>query len=216
MIKLLMFDLDGTLADTLPSIHHAVELAMEHFGFRVPTIKQTEAALGSGARELFRRLVPADVADDDAKLDEFLEYYNKMYATTYMDVECCYDGMAESVIELKKRGYTIAVLSNKQDNYVVDIVGKLFEKGIVTMAQGQTELPTKPDPTVPHMMIKELGFEPCETAFIGDSDVDIKTAANAGFTSVACAWGFRSREQLEALSPDHLIDRPEQLLDLFA
>ena len=215
MIKLLMFDLDGTLADTLPSIHHAVELAMEHFGFRVPTIKQTEAALGSGARELFKRLVPAEVSSDDEKLDEFLEYYNEMYAKTYMDVECCYEGMAEAVIELKKRGYTIAVLSNKQDNYVVDIVGKLFEKGIVTMVQGQTELPTKPDPTVPLLMATSLGFEPFEVAFIGDSDVDVKTGKNSGFVSVACAWGFRSREQLEALSPDYLIARPEELLDIF-
>lgn len=215
MIKLLIFDLDGTLADTLPSIQHAMELSMGHFGFRIPTIKETEAALGSGARELLRRLVPADVAKDDAKLDEFVAYYNETYGKTYMEADHCYDGMAESVIELKRRGYTIAVLSNKQHDYVVNLVNNLFEEGVVSMSQGQTDLPTKPDPTVPLMMTKQLGFKPSEVAFIGDSDVDVKTGKNSGMTSVACSWGFRSREQLEACEPDHLIDRPEELLEIF-
>ncbi len=216
MIKLLMFDLDGTLADTLPSIQHAMELAMGHYGYKIPTLEETAAALGSGARELLKRLVPEDVANDDARIDEFLDYYNKMYEITYMEADHCYDGMAESVIELKKRGYTIAVLSNKQDNYVVNMIANLFEDGIVSIAQGQTDLPTKPDPTVPLMIAKKLGFEPSETAFIGDSDVDVKTGKNSGMVTVACSWGFRSREQLEACEPEHLIDRPIELLDIFA
>lgn len=215
MKKLLIFDLDGTLADTLPSIQHAMELAMEHYGFKIPTLAETEAALGSGARQLLKNLVPADVAKDEAKIDEFLAYYNEMYSKTYMEVEHCYEGMAESVAELKKRGYTIAVLSNKQDNYVVDLCKKLIEDGVISIARGQTELPTKPDPIVPHMIMNELGFKPSETVFIGDSDVDILTAVNAGFESVSCSWGFRRRPQLEALNPDHIIDRPVELLDIF-
>jgi len=216
MKKLLMFDLDGTLADTLPSIQHAMELSMEHFGFRIPTLKETEAALGSGARELLKRFVPKEVANDDEKIDEFLGYYNQMYEMTYMEADHCYDGMAEAVIELKKRGYTIAVLSNKQHNYVVNMIANLFEEGIVSLSQGQTDLPTKPDPTVPLMMAETLGFAPADIAFIGDSDVDVKTGKNAGMETVACTWGFRSREQLEDCEPDHIIDTPTALLDIFA
>ena len=215
MKKLLIFDLDGTLADTLPSIQHAMELSMEHYGFKIPTLAETEAALGSGARQLLKNLVPADVAKDEAKIDEFLAYYNEMYSKTYMEVECCYEGMAESVSELKKRGYTIAVLSNKQDNYVVDLCKKLIKEGVISIARGQTELPTKPDPTVPHMIMNELGFKPSETVFIGDSDVDILTAVNSGFESVACSWGFRRRPQLEVLKPNHIIDKPVEILDIF-
>ncbi len=215
MIKLLIFDLDGTLADTLPSIQHAIELSMSHYGFRAPTPKETADALGSGARELLKRLLPQEFAKDDSNMDEFVAYYNKMYKTTYMEADKCYEGMAEAVIELKKRGYTIAVLSNKQEDYVVNMIANLFEAGIVSSAKGQTDLPTKPDPTVPRMMLEELGFSASEAAFIGDSDVDIYTARNSDMTAVACSWGFRAREMLEKLGADFIIDTPEELLDIF-
>ena len=215
MIKLLIFDLDGTLVDTLPSIHHAMQLAMGHYGVREPTPEETAAALGSGARQLLARLIPEEYANNEDKLDEILDYYSKMYDSTYLEADHCYDGMKESVVELKKRGYTIAVLSNKVDHCVVNMVNQLFEKGIVSLARGQTELPTKPDPTVPLMMARELGFDSAEIAFIGDSDVDVQTAKNAGMMSVACSWGYRPRDILKKLSPDVIIDKPTELLDVF-
>lgn len=215
MIKLLIFDLDGTLSNTLPSLTHALSMTMTAFGLPSPTEEQTAAALGSGAKELLVRLLPSEVSADEEKFAEILAYYNKMYKTTYMEADRCYDGMAEAVLELKRRGYTLAVLSNKRDDYVKNIVAQLFDKEIMSDVRGQSDLPTKPDPTVPLMMTENLGFTPDETAFIGDSDVDILTANNAKMTAVACSWGFRPRAQLERLAPKHLIDSPMELLDIF-
>jgi phosphoglycolate phosphatase len=124
--------------------------------------------------------------------------------------------MSEALHTLHEKGYAIAVLSNKQDAYVKKIVGLLFPDGIVVHAQGQTDLPIKPDPTVPLMIARALGFSPEETIFIGDSDVDIITGKNAGMRTVGCAWGYRGRENLVAAGADHVIDHASELLDLFS
>ena len=139
-----------------------------------------------------------------------------MYDTTYMEADKCYDGMHETIAELKRRGYVIAVLSNKPDVYVRALVEQIIEEGIVSLAHGQREeYPKKPDPTVPLMFAEQLGAMPDEVAFIGDSDVDIITAKNAKMMSVGCDWGYRGREALEDCGADVIISSPEQLLEIF-
>ena len=142
--------------------------------------------------------------------------YNDFYGQTYAHCDQCYGGIVESLVTLKKRGYTLAVLSNKQDVYVKALVKSLLPEGLISMAAGQTELPKKPDPTVPLMMAEKLGFMPEETAFIGDSEVDIATARNAHMMAVGCTWGYRERDQLLNSKPDYLLDETTALTDLFA
>ena len=144
-----------------------------------------------------------------------LKEYDMLYGDTYDHIDGCYEGMSETLHTLHGQGYTLAVLSNKQDLYVKRIVSLLFADGIVAYAQGQTDLPIKPDPTAPLAIAKELGFLPEETAFIGDSDVDILTAKNAHMMSVGCSWGYRGRENLVAAGADCVIDTPSELLELF-
>jgi phosphoglycolate phosphatase len=214
--KLLIFDLDGTIADTIWSIRDGVNLAMDKYGLPRKEYEDVRAAIGNGARLLIKRCIPEELRDDETFCSRVFEDYDRFYEQTYANVDGCYEGMSEALHTLHEKGYAIAVLSNKQDAYVKKIVGLLFPDGIVAHAQGQTDLPIKPDPTVPLMIARALGFSPEETIFIGDSDVDIITGKNAGMRTVGCAWGYRGRENLVAAGADHVIDHASELLDLFS
>lgn len=213
--KLLIFDLDGTIADTLYSIMEAVNMCMEHYGFPQKSYGEIRAAVGSGAKNLIMRTMPESEAQNAERAEEIYRYFQSCYDITYGHIDGCYERMYETMIELHSRGYKLAVLSNKPDAYVKGIIGDLFSSEVVPIAMGETELPKKPDPTSSHFIAQKLGCKPRECAFVGDSEVDIKTAKNAEMLSVAVSWGFRDREMLERCEPDHLIDDPAQLLEIF-
>jgi phosphoglycolate phosphatase len=132
---------------------------------------------------------------------------------TYANIDGCYEGMSEAMHTLYGRGYKLAVLSNKQDAYTKKIVSLLFADGIIEYVAGQTALPAKPDPTVPLMIAEHFDVRPDECAFIGDSEVDVRTGKNAGMTAIACTWGYRSRDVLT--EADVVIDAPSELTDIF-
>ena len=211
--KLLIFDLDGTIADTIYSIRDGVNMAMEKHGLPSRDYEQTRQAIGNGARELIRLSLPEDKQGDDAFIDTVFKDYDCFYGLTYANIHGCYPHMSEAIHALCNRGYIIAVLSNKQDAYVKKIIALLFPDGTVSYAEGQTERPRKPDPTVPLMIAERFGCSPDECVFIGDSEVDVKTAKNAGMMSVACSWGYRPKEALA--DADVMIDSANELLNLF-
>ena len=183
--KLLIFDLDGTLADTLITIRDSVNMALEKHGLPPRTYDEVMWAIGNGARELMRRSVPAELSTDGDFIDRIYEDYTEAYNKTFANIDGCYPFVSEVLHTLKERGYTLAVLSNKPDFYTKRIVEALFSDGTVSFAAGQTSLPRKPDPTVPLMIAERFGVSPQECAFIGDSDVDVMTAKNSGMTAVA-------------------------------
>ena len=213
--KLLMLDLDGTIADTIWSIRDAVNLTLAPYGYPGRSYEEVRCAIGNGARNLIHRSLPKDVATDDAIVARLFAEYDALYNQTYDHIDGCYEGMSEALHTLHDMGYMLAVLSNKQDFYVKKIVELLFPDGIIAHAQGQTALPVKPDPVAPLMIAQTLGFAPAQTAFIGDSDVDIFTGQNAGMETVGCAWGYRGRAELEEAGADHVIDHPSELLKIF-
>ena len=211
--KLLIFDLDGTLADTLISIRDSVNMALEKHQLPLRTYDEVMWAIGNGARELMRRSVPAELSTDQDFIDRIYEDYTEAYNKTFANVDGCYPFVSEVLHTLKDRGYTLAVLSNKPDFYTRIIVEALFPDGIISFAAGQTSLPRKPDPTVPLMIAERFGVSPQECAFIGDSDVDVMTAKNSGMTAVACSWGYRPKEALQ--DADYIIDDARELLSIF-
>lgn len=211
--KLLIFDLDGTLADTLITIRDSVNMALEKHGLPTRSYDEVMWAIGNGARELMRRSVPAELSTDGAFIDRIYEDYTEAYNKTFANIDGCYPFVSEVLHTLKERGYTLAVLSNKPDFYTKRIVEALFPDGIVSFAAGQTSLPRKPDPTVPLMIAERFGVSPQECAFIGDSDVDVMTAKNSGMTAVACSWGYRPKEALQ--DADYIIDDARELLSIF-
>ena len=216
MKKLLIFDLDGTLADTLSSITRAINLAAIEFGYPERSVEDVRRAIGNGAKLLCKRLMPEREAQKDDRVDEFLACYESKYDITYTDADKCYDGMSETLAELHKRGYMIAVLSNKQDKYVKPIAAQLIPAHMLAYAAGQREgYPKKPDPAVPLSIVEMLGADISACAFIGDSDVEIKTGKNMGAVSVGCDWGYRPRSELVDSGADFVISSPEELLDIF-
>ena len=149
MIKALIYDLDGTLADTLPSLCQAINMTMDHYGAPLRTCEDVRLAIGNGARMLVKRMLPDALANHEDKVTEALLYYNARYAETYTAADC-YDGIQDAVTALCRRGYTSAVLSNKPDKYTVALCRILFPENTFALTRGQQEgMPTKPDPTAP-------------------------------------------------------------------
>ena len=213
-VRLLILDLDGTLADTLDALREAVNLTMRAYGWPEKTREDIRMAIGNGARMLIARSMPFPKAQDPALVDRVLRDYDRNYAQTYMHTRECYPGIPETLSKLCDRGYRLAVLSNKQDIFTKKLVRQLLGP-LPSFVQGQTDMPKKPDPTVPLFIAKTLGFAPGMCAMIGDSDVDIQTGRNAGMLTVGCAWGFRGTQALEEAGAEHIAQRPEDLLSIF-
>lgn len=214
-VRLLIFDLDGTLADTVESIREGVNLAMDRYGFPRRSYEEVRRAIGNGAKDLIRRTLPSEVSADEALVARVFADYHAFYGETYRHCDRCYDGITDALVTLKQRGYQLAVLSNKQDEYVRALTEALIPQGVLSLSMGQTALPKKPDPTVPLMIAECLGVSPAQTAFIGDSDVDMQTGNNAGMLAVGCTWGYRERRFLVENGADWIVDAPCELTDLF-
>lgn len=213
--KLLIFDLDGTLADTLETIRDAVNMCFDRFGYEKQSYEQIRLKVGNGVRSLITLALPENAEISDECFDEIMEYFRGCYLLTHDKIDGCYEGLYEVITKLRTMGYKLAVLSNKPDNLVQGIVKKLFPEDFFVFVAGQTELPRKPDPTVPLMIAREQGMELENCYFIGDSEVDVQTARNSGMHAVAVSWGFRDRDVLESSEPDIIIDTPAELLGFF-
>ena len=212
--KAIIFDLDGTLADTIDAIAEAVNMTLEYFGYPQRTTDEVRAAVGNGARMIIRRTIPSELYDDEETITKVLKKYDEMYALTYSHSDKMYDGMREALIALHASGKKIAVFSNKQDAYVKGLSDIYFSDGTISMALGQTHLPVKPDIAGLKLIMDELGVTSDECVFVGDSGVDLATARNADMDCVCVSWGFVGREGLEAKGADCIIDHPSELLKL--
>lgn len=215
MKKLLIFDLDGTLADTLPTLTESMNSVLAECSYPLVDDAHICRSIGNGMLMLCRRCIPAEYYDDENVYLPFLARYKETYARNYLDLDAPYEGLGEVIAELKKRGYTIASLSNKPHRYTVDIVEKLFGKGTFSDVRGMIEgVPTKPDPTSFLDIANGLGFTAENTIMIGDSEPDINVANNAGAESIAVCWGYRTREQLTAAGAKTIINTPKELLEI--
>ena len=215
MKKLLIFDLDGTLGDTLPTLTESMNSVLSEFSYPLVDDAHICRAIGNGMLMLCRRCVPAEFYDDESVYMPFLAKYKEAYARNYLDIDAPYDGLIEVIAELKARGYAVASLSNKPHRYTVDIVEKLFGKGTFADIRGMIEgIPTKPDPTSFLDIAEKLGFTAENTIMIGDSEPDINVSNNAGANCIAVTWGYRTREQLEAAGAKTIIGTPSELLEI--
>lgn len=214
-IKAVIFDLDGTLADTVESIRAALNSALRSRGFPEIGHDRAVAAIGNGARELIRLSLPGEAGQDDDTVREVQERFRLEYAGTYADGVTLYPGVAGAVAALRKEGLRLAVLSNKPDRFVRELIALLFPGGEIEYAAGQREgLPMKPDPTVPLMLARRLGVRADECAFVGDSDVDMKTAKNAGMLAVGCLWGYRGERVLREAGADVITGDADKLAQI--
>ncbi len=175
MKKLLIFDFDGTLADSLPGIHAAINLMAREMGYPERVPGDVKRAIGNGAKNLVYRLIPAEAGENPQTFAAAFACYERMYDAASAENTALFAGIAEMTAALRGRGYTLAILSNKQERHLRGLVEAMFEPGVISFALGQTDsLPLKPDPAAVRHIMRKLAFSERETALIGDSSVDLQ------------------------------------------
>ena len=207
-----IFDLDGTLLNTLGDLRNAVNHALSTFGLPPRTLEEVRAFVGNGVANLIRRAMPAGSSEETLAqaLAAFRAYYN-----AHRNVETVpYPGVISMLKDLKAAGLPVMVNSNKYDAALQELV-KCHFPNLYFRAAGESDAcPRKPDPTAALTLARAAGAAPEKTLYVGDSAVDVNTARNAGMSCAWVSWGFRSRESLEREAPDALADRPEELPEL--
>lgn len=212
MIKTVLFDLDGTLLNTIDDLADAGNWVCAQNGWPTFTVAQFKLMVGNGIPKLVERFAPQGTSQE--VLDQAFQEFMDWYGAHKEDKTAPYAGMPEVTKALREAGVSIAVLSNKADVMAGPVVEHYYP-GIFPVVQGALPgLPTKPDPTLLHKLMDRLGATKEDTLFVGDSNVDIRTAKNGGLTGCGVLWGFRSREELEAAGADVIVSTPQELLDL--
>lgn len=215
MVKAVIFDMDGTVADTLRSIAGFGNAALAAHGFPALETELYRQLVGNGADVLIRRmLLSTGLPHTEKTVQAVRKTYDALYEADPTKLVTPYPGIPDMLKTLRAAGIRTAILSNKPDNMTCFIADALFP-GLFDIVHGQRSgIPTKPDPTAVRMLCDELGVTPDECLYVGDSGVDMQTGHNGGIVSVGVTWGFRGADELRENGADHLIDTAEALLDL--
>jgi phosphoglycolate phosphatase len=212
--KALVFDLDGTLVDTLDDITAALDEAFLAAGLERKSAAQVKPRVGWGMRNLVASLLP-ESARSDAQVDSLTEKTMEAYARAPVVRTRPYDGVEEALSDLRALGIDLAVLSNKPQKLVDAVIAILFPGEIFKAVRGfQNAFKPKPDPAQCLDILSCLGVAPSEAVFVGDSAVDIETSRAAGLPVIACLWGFRAEEELRAAKPDYIAVRPSDIISI--
>lgn len=213
MIKAVLFDLDGTLADSLIDLATSVNYALEKFSYPQRQVQEFKYFVGDGISKMIERALPKD-KNNFAIVEEVKKIFLEHYAVHYADNTYAYNGMPELVETLKNMGFLIAVVTNKAQDMANKVVNKLYGDTFDLIFGLRPDIPAKPDPTAALMAMNILGVEPSECVFIGDSGMDVATAVNSGAVPVGELWGFRKEDELRANGAKYIIQKPQELLNL--
>lgn len=209
MYKGAFFDLDGTLADTFGDIAASVNLFLREEGFPPRSKEELLAAISFGRRDFIARALPYHVPSE--QLDSLVASYTQIYQLHYLDTTRPYAGMPELLEKLKDAGIVTAVVTNKAHPNAVKMIETIFPAGLFAGVWGLSRFPAKPDPSIALEAAHKLGLSPEECVFIGDSELDILTARNAGMTSIGVSWGYRSETLLQEAGADSVAHSVEEL-----
>ncbi len=207
----IIFDLDGTLLNTLEDLTDSVNYALTSNGFAARTIEEVRVFVGNGIRKLIERAVPKNVSAE--AVDSVFETFKNHYLGNMMNKTKPYDGIMELLRMLNERGITMGIVSNKYDPGVKGLNESFFGKYIKVAIGESAGIAKKPAPDTVYAAIREMGIEKENTVYVGDSDVDIATAANSGLDCISVTWGFRDREFLQEKGAAVIIDTPFEILD---
>lgn len=211
MKKLVIFDLDGTLLNTIVDLAHSTNYALNKLGYPTHEIDQYHFMVGNGINKLFERALPEGEKSEENVLrvrKQFIPYYDQHNA----DDSCPYPGIPELLSNLQTAGIQLAVASNKYHSATQKLIEHYFPEIHFTAVFGQREgRNVKPDPTIVFDILKIAGVDKKEVLYVGDSGVDMQTAANAGITACGVTWGFRPRTELEKFNPSYIVDSAEKI-----
>ena len=210
--RAVLFDLDGTLADTLADLSNATNHALAALGCPTHPLAAYRYFVGDGVRDLCLRALPAN---RQHLADDVLRLMRAHYDVHCFDETRLYPGIPELVAALHQRGLKLAVLSNKPDVFTKRMIEHYFCPSPFDVVRGQiANIPLKPDPTAARQIAKELGVPPIQWLYLGDTNTDMRTACNAGMHAVGVLWGFRERAELIESGSQYLIAMPEDVLQL--
>ncbi len=214
-IKACVFDLDGTLTNTINAIAHFGNVALTAYGLEPVSVTDYKLYVGDGRDKLIHRILAANGADNAEMFEKVGSLYDENYEKDFLYDTDAYDGIRSLLSSLKERGVKTAVCSNKPDNVAHFVIDAIFGQGVFDIVNGVKDgAPTKPDPTSALEIAAELNVKPEECLFPGDTKVDIATAKNAGMHSVGVLWGFRGRAELEEAGAEFIIEKPDEILGL--
>ena len=210
MIKAVIFDLDGTLLNTLEDIHCVLNESLSEFGLDQVTLSQTKSYVGNGAARLIE-LAAGEKKDEI--FDKLYSYYSERFAECGNEHTKLYDGEEQVLNALKKAGISLAIVTNKPQRAAENVYGKFLSEFGFCKVLGQTaERPLKPNPSSVLTIIEELNIKKEECIFVGDGEADVLTAKAAEIKCISVLWGFRTKKQLEAVGAEHFAEKYSEIL----
>jgi phosphatidylglycerol:prolipoprotein diacylglycerol transferase len=213
--KAAIFDLDGTLLNTLESIAHPTNEALKQFGYEERPLEEYKSYVGNGYMNCVKNALAADGITDTEAIDKVYGFGSALYADDPTYNVKAYPEMKETLESLKAKGMKLAVITNKPHISAPAVIEEFFGKELFDIVQGRQDgMPVKPDPECVKGILEKLEVSPEECCYFGDSDTDMKLGKAAGFYTVGVAWGFRSREELEENDADMIIDEPEKIAEV--
>jgi len=211
-MKAVVFDLDGTLLDTLDDLAAATNWALRQNGRPERTREEVRRFVGNGVRRLIERALPEGEADPC--FEQIFSDFKRYYVVHCQDSTHLYDGIAELLQSLKERGFKLAIVSNKLQAGVDELYEYYFRDTVEVAVGERPEVRRKPAPDMVLTALRELDVNPSEAVYVGDSDVDLQTAHNSGLVCISVLWGFRDRDFLVAHGAQTLVATPSEILQL--
>jgi len=210
-VKAVIFDLDGTLLDTLRDISDSGNAVLEELGYPIHAAEAYRGYVGDGLRNLAFKVLPSEhrsVAD----LDAFVARYREIYAVRWQETSAPFSGIPQMLTMLSERGLRLAVLSNKRDDFTKLCVARFLSTWTFEVVRGELAgVPLKPEPEGLLRVIEEMKLERSEVVYVGDSEIDVETALRAEVECIGVTWGFRSRQELLDAGAKRLIERPTDI-----
>ncbi|MCQ2441466.1 MAG: HAD-IIIA family hydrolase [Clostridia bacterium] len=213
MIKAVLFDLDGTLADSLLDLATSADYALGNLGYKGHTLKEYQYFVGNGIPKLIERSLPEN-ARDTQTVQKCLQIFMPYYKEHCDDKTYAYDGMPELVASLKKLGYKTAVITNKAQEMAEKVVLRLIGDSFDIVCGKREGYPAKPDPKLTLEVMSELGVKPEECVFVGDSQTDMATAINSGALPIGVLWGYRTKSEIEKSGAKFIVSNAEEIIQI--
>ena len=209
-----VFDLDGTILNTLEDLACACNYVCELHGWPTFPLDAYRYKVGNGMLKLVERIMPAEYLGDEAMFAQVLAEFRARYAEHKEDHTAPYPGIIEALDSLRAAGITLAVLTNKDHDAALPLVERFFGRRFTVVQGALPAFPPKPAAPITRYVLEQLGANPQTTLFVGDSDVDVQTGHNAGLPVAGAAWGFRGVAELEAAGADFILEHPDELVTL--
>lgn len=211
MVKAVLFDLDGTLLDTLPDIKKTINETLRKFSYPEITLEQTKRYVGDGAYQLVERAMPADAPNKEA----CFEYFKETYAKSDNSETLLFEGEMQTLAYLAAAGVKLGVVTNKPQGATVAVCKQFFSEIPFSFIAGDSgDFPCKPDPTLALYAALRMQVAPADCVFVGDGETDAQTAIRAGMYGVSCLWGYRTEEQLRAAGATRFVHSFAELKNL--